>query len=44
VVLLHENFNTKFGTHRMFYQVGEALAVLATDGTYRKNIGRLVKG
>ena len=26
VVLLHENFNTKFGTHRMFYQVGEALA------------------
>jgi uncharacterized protein len=26
VVLLHENFNTKFGTHRVFYQVGEALA------------------
>lgn len=26
VVLLHENFNTKFGTHRMFYQVGEALS------------------
>ena len=26
VVLLHENFNTKFGTHRMFYQTGEALA------------------
>jgi pimeloyl-ACP methyl ester carboxylesterase len=26
VVLLHENFNTKFGTHRIFYQVGEALA------------------
>jgi len=26
VVLLHENFNTKFGTHRMFYQLGEALA------------------
>lgn len=26
VVLLHENFNTKFGTHRMFYQVGESLA------------------
>jgi hypothetical protein len=26
VVLLHENFNTKFGTHRMFYQCGEALA------------------
>lgn len=26
VVLLHENFNTKFGTHRIFYQLGEALA------------------
>jgi pimeloyl-ACP methyl ester carboxylesterase len=26
VVLLHENFNTKFGTHRMFYQLGEMLA------------------
>jgi alpha-beta hydrolase superfamily lysophospholipase len=26
VVLLHENYNTKFGTHRIFYQVGEALA------------------
>jgi fermentation-respiration switch protein FrsA (DUF1100 family) len=26
VVLLHENFNTKFGTHRMFFQLGEALA------------------
>ena len=26
IVLLHENFNTKFGTHRMFYQLGEALA------------------
>jgi pimeloyl-ACP methyl ester carboxylesterase len=26
VVLLHENFNTKFGTHRLFYQLGEALA------------------
>src|SRR5207237_10213030 len=26
VLLLHENFNTKFGTHRMFYQLGEALA------------------
>jgi len=26
VVLLHENFNTKFGTHRVFYQTGEALA------------------
>jgi pimeloyl-ACP methyl ester carboxylesterase len=26
VVLLHENINTKFGTHRLFRQVAEALA------------------
>jgi pimeloyl-ACP methyl ester carboxylesterase len=26
VILLHENFNTKFGTHRIFYELGETLA------------------
>jgi pimeloyl-ACP methyl ester carboxylesterase len=39
VVLLHENFNTKFGTHRMFYQVGEALAAAGFHALRHDNRG-----
>ena len=36
---MHENFNTKFGTHRMFYQAGEALAAAGFYGLRFDNRG-----
>ncbi|HEY7616795.1 MAG TPA: alpha/beta fold hydrolase [Terriglobales bacterium] len=39
VLVLHENFNTKFGTHRMFYQLGEALAAAGLYALRHDNRG-----